>query len=43
MGFKINNRGSGFVPDGEPTTSELADFIEIKAILSDDVVHGSAV
>ena len=36
MGFKINNRGSGFVPDGEPTTSELADFIEIKAILSDD-------
>lgn len=34
MGFKINS--SSFVPDGEPTTSELADFIEIKAILSDN-------
>lgn len=36
MGFKINSRGSGFVPDGDPTISELADFIEIKAILSDE-------
>lgn len=35
MGFKIN-KNVGFVPDGTPSTAELADFIELKAILSDE-------